>query len=131
MISAQVWRILLERISINTVKERSKEVVWVYTKDACLIPVGMGKYIQVQTSCHMKEEVLIEASVETIPVIILPDIVCNVKKKLGCIFVEKHNPEPILLKCRLTIGVVTSCVVTQEEKGQTHGGHIDATQSVR
>ena len=49
MIPTQVWRILRERISINMVQERSEEFVGVYTKYACLIPIGMGKYIPVQT----------------------------------------------------------------------------------
>ena len=32
MISIHVWRVQLERISVNTVQERSEEVVGVYTK---------------------------------------------------------------------------------------------------
>ena len=50
--------------------------------------------------------------------LILPKIVNNVKKKLGCIFVENHNSETLELKRGQTIGLVTSCVVTQEELGQ-------------
>ena len=60
----------------------------------------------------------------------LPKIVYNVKKKLGCIFVENHNPESVLLKRGQTIGLVTSCVVMQEEQGQTPVECSDATQSV-
>ena len=37
---------------------------------------------------------------------------------------ENHNSEPIMLKRGQTIGVVTSCVVKQEEKGQTPVEHI-------
>ena len=48
--------------------------------------------------------------------LILPEIVYNVKRKLGCIFIEKHNSEP--LQRGQTIGVVKSCVVTLEELGQ-------------
>ena len=87
-----------ERISINTLQERSEEVLGVYAKDTCLIPAGMGNYIPVQTSREIKREVLIETSDKTIPGLVLPDIVYSVKKKLGYIFVENHNPEPILLK---------------------------------
>ena len=44
MISMQVWRIPLERISVNTLSERLEEAVGVYAKDICSIPAGMGKY---------------------------------------------------------------------------------------
>ena len=45
-------------------------------------------------------------------------IVYNVKKKLGCIFVENHNSDTLELKRGQTIGLATSCIVTQEELGQ-------------
>ena len=48
----------------------------------------------------------------------LPEIVYNIKKKLGCIFVENHNPESILLKRVLTIGLLYVMRVSQEEQGQ-------------
>ena len=60
----------------------------------------------------------------------LPEIVYNVKKKLGCKFVEKHNLEPMGLKRGLTMGLVTLCVVTQEEQGQAPAERCDATQSI-
>ena len=40
----------------------------------------------------------------------LPEIVYNVKKKFGCIFVENHNPESLLLNRGQTLGLVTSCI---------------------
>ena len=51
----------------------------------------------------------------SIPGLVLPDIFYHIKKKFGCIFVENHNPESILLKLGQTIGSVLSCIVTQEE----------------
>ena len=51
----------------------------------------------------------------------LPEIVYQVKKKLGCIFVDNHSPESVLLNRGQTMGLVTSCIVTQEEQGQTGG----------
>ena len=66
----------------------------VNAKDNYSIPAGMGKYIPMQTNREITGEVLIEISDKTIPgVVVLPEIVNNVKKKLGCIFVENHNPE--------------------------------------
>ena len=58
----------------------------------------MGKYIPVQTNGKFTGEVLIEISDKTIPGLVLPEIVYNIKKKLGCIFVENHNSEPMGLK---------------------------------
>ena len=46
----------------------------------------------------------------------LPEIVYNIKKKLGCIFVDNHNSKPIGLKRGKTIGLVMSCIVSQEEQ---------------
>ena len=45
--------------------------------------------------------------------LILPEIVYNIKKKLGCIFVENHNFATIMLKRGQWIGLVR-----QEEQGQ-------------
>ena len=70
----------------------------VYAKDNCSVPVGMGKYIPVQTNNEIKGEVLIKISDKTILGLVLPEIFYNIKKKLGCIFVENHNPESVLLK---------------------------------
>ena len=59
-----------ERISINTLQERSEEVLGLYAKDTCSSPAGMGKYIPVQTGSEITEEVLIK----TLPVIrLFPD----------------------------------------------------------
>ena len=60
----------------------------------------------------------------------LPEIVYNVKNKLGCIFVENHNLESVLLKRGQTVGLVTSCVVMQEEQGKTSAVHNEVMQSV-
>ena len=70
----EVWR---------SVTKEVRRGCGVYPKDACSIPAGMGKYIPVQTSRDIKEEVLIEASNKTIPGLILPDIAYS-------IFVENH-----------------------------------------
>ena len=67
MISMQVWRILHERISANTLSERPEEAVGVYAKDDCSIPTGMGKYILVQTNLDITGDVLIEIIDKTIP----------------------------------------------------------------
>ena len=75
-------------------------------------------------------EVLIEISDKNIPGLVLPKIVYYIKNNLGCIFVENHNSESIVLKRGQTIGLVTSWVVTQEEQGQTLAERSDATQSV-
>ena len=58
----------------------------------------MGKYIPVQLNRGMTGDVLIDISDKTIPGLVLPEIVYNVKKKLGCIFVEKHNSKPLMFK---------------------------------
>ena len=63
----------------------------------------MGKYIPVQTNREITRDVLIEISDNTVTGLILPEIVYNVKKKLGCIFVENHNSEPLELKRGQTI----------------------------
>ena len=74
----------------------------------------MGKYIPVQTNREITGEVLIEFSDKTTPGLVLPEIVYNIKKKLGCLFVENHNLEPMVLKRGRTVGLVMSCVVAQE-----------------
>ena len=60
----------------------------------------------------------------------LPEIGYNIKKKLGCLFVENHNSESMLLKKGQTVGLVTSCVVAQEEQGQTPAERSVTKQSV-
>ena len=74
----------------------------------------MGKYIPVQMNRGVTGNVLIEIGDKTVPGLILSEIVYNVKKKLGCIFVENHNSKTIILKRGQSIGLVTLCVVTQE-----------------
>ena len=64
-----------------------------------------------QTNCGVTGDVLIKISDKTVPGLVLPEIVYNVKKELDCIFVENHNFKP-LLKRGQTIGLVTSYVVT-------------------
>ena len=78
----------------------------------------MGKYIPIQTNNGITGVVLIEISYKTVTELILPEIVYNVKKKLGCIFIENHNSEPLEMKRGQTKGLVTSCVVMQAEQGQ-------------
>ena len=97
--------------------EYIEENVGVYAKEQCSIPAGMGKYIPVQTNCEIQEDVLVEINDKTVTGLILPEIFYNVKKKLGCIFIENHNSEPLDLQRQQTIGFVTSCVVMQEELG--------------
>ena len=58
MISSQLWRIPLEKISINILKERTEEAAGVYAKEDCLIPTGMGKYVQ--TNGEITGEVIIK-----------------------------------------------------------------------
>ena len=87
-------------------------------------------YSPVQTSHEIKGEVLIKISDKTIPGLVLPDVVYDIKKKLGCIFVVNHNPESILLKQGQTIGLATSCVVAQKEQGQAPVECRDTRQSV-
>ena len=85
-ISDQAWRIPREKRSINTLEERTEEFTGVYAKGDCLIPMGLGKYIPVQTNHEITGEVLIEISDKTIPGLVLPEVVYNIKKRLGCIF---------------------------------------------
>ena len=112
-ISTQVWRNPHEKISINVVSERLEEAIGAYAQDECSTPSGMGKYIPMQTNCGVTGDVLIKISDKTVPGLVLPEIVYNVKKKLGCIFVENYKSVPLMLKREQTIGIVMSCVVTQ------------------
>ena len=62
-------------ISINAVSERPEEVLGVNALDECFIPVGMGKYIPVQTNCGVTGDILIEISDKTVPGLVMPEIV--------------------------------------------------------
>ena len=78
----------------------------------------MGKYIPVQTNREIQGNFLVETTKRTVTGLILPEIVYNVRKKSGCIFIEYHNSQPLDLQRGQTIGCVTSWVVTQGELGQ-------------
>ena len=130
MISMQVWRIPGEKIGVNTLSKRPEVAMEVCAKDDCSIPTGMGKCIPVQMNREITGEVLIEISDKTIPGLVLSEIVYNIKKKLCCIFIENHNSESMVLKRGQTLGLVTSCLVTQEEQGQTPVERSDAMQSI-
>ena len=56
-------------------------------------------------------------------------IVYSVKKKLGCIFLENHISECILLKPGQTVEVVTSCIVKLVDEVQQPVWRDDTTQS--
>ena len=114
MILMHVWRIPCERIGVNTLNEMPEEAVGVYAMDDCSIPAGMGKYIPVQTNLEITGEVLIELSDKTIPKLVLPEIVYNIKKKLGCIFGKNHISESMVLKRGQTIGLVRCKVKHQQ-----------------
>ena len=90
-ISTQVWRIPHEKININVLKKRTEENIGVFAKEECSILAGMGKFIPVQMNHKITGDVLIEISDNTVTGLILPEIVYNVKKKLGCIFIVNHN----------------------------------------
>ena len=79
---------------------------------------------------EIQGDVLVEISNKTVRGLILPEIVYNIKKKVGCIFMENHNSEPLDLQRGQTIGFLTSCVVMQEELGQRPEKCDENTQSV-
>ena len=108
-------------ISINVVRERLEEALGVYAQEECSISAGLGRYIPVQTNRGVTGEVLIEIGHKTVLELIL------LEKKLGCIFVENHNSKTIILKRGQLIGLVTSCIVTQEEQGQLPVKHKEDT----
>ena len=79
----------------------------------------MGKYIPVQTKPEIKGDVLVKISKrQNRDGINYAEIMYNVKQKLGCIFVKNHNSETLELKRGQTKGLMTTCVVMQEELGQ-------------
>ena len=90
----------------------------------------MGKYIPVQTNRGITGDVLIKISDNTVTGLILPEIVYNLKKKIGCIFIENNNSEPLELKRGQTIVLVTSHLVTHAEQGQLPEKRKENTQSV-
>ena len=90
----------------------------------------MGKYVPVQTNSEIQGDVLVEISDKTMTGLILPEIVYNVKRKLGCIFIENYNSESLDLQRGQTIRVVTSCIMMQEELGQKLEKHKDDTKCV-
>ena len=93
----QAWKISRQKISINTFNERPEEAAGVYAKEYCSVLTGMGKYIPVQTNRENTGVVLIEIIDKTIPGLVLPEIVYNIRRS-GCIFVENHNLESMMLK---------------------------------
>ena len=90
----------------------------------------MGKYIPVQTNLEITGDVFIEISDNTMTGLVLPEIVYNVKQKLGCIFIENYNSEPLELKTGQMIGLVMSCAIVQAEQGQLPEKRKEDTQSV-
>ena len=111
-ISAQTWRIPREKMNVNVLQGEIKENIGIYAKEKCSIPAGMGKYVPIQTNKEIQGDVLIETSDNTVPGLILPEIVYNVKRKIGSIFIENHNSVSLDLQRGQTIGMVSSCVVT-------------------
>ena len=64
------------------------------------------------------------------PVLILPEIVYYLKRKIVCIFIENHISVSLDLQRDQNIGVVTPCVVTKEDLGQQSEKHRENRQSV-
>ena len=85
---------------------------------------------KIQTNHEITGDFLIEIIDNTVTGFKLPEIVYNIKKKLGCNFIENHNSEPLELMRGQTIGLVTSCIVTQAEQGQLLEKCKEDTQSV-
>ena len=85
---------------------------------------------EVQTNREIQGDVLVKISDKTVQGLILLEIVYNVKRKLGSIFIENHNSVSLDLQKGQTIGVVTSCVVTQEDLGQQSEMRNENTQDV-
>ena len=83
-------------------KDGLAENMAMYAKEQCSIPAGTGKYIPVQTNREIHGNVLVEANNRTVTGLILPEIVYNARKKLGCIFIENHNSVSLDLQCGRT-----------------------------
>ena len=90
----------------------------------------MGKYFPVQTNQDIQVDVLIKINDITVPGLILPEILYNVKRKKDCFFIENHNSVFLDLQRGQTIGVVTSCIVKQEDLGQQSKKCRENTQSI-
>ena len=93
-------------------------------------PSWDGENIPVQENRELQGDVLVKISNKTVMGLILPEIIYNIKRKLGCNFIENHNSESLDLQRGQSIGVVTSCVVTQEELGQQPEKHKEDMQCV-
>ena len=57
-------------------------------------------------------------------------VLIDTRNLVHSIFVENHNSEPMVLKRGQTIGLLTSCIVMQEEQCQTTVERSNPTQSV-
>ena len=101
-----------------------------YAQEESSIPAGMGKFNPVETNHGVTGDIFFEISDKTEPGLILPEIVYNIKKKLGCIFIENHNSKLLMMKRGQTIGLVMSSVVMQAEQGQLLEKHKEDTQSL-
>ena len=95
-------------------KDEIEENVGKYAKEQCSIPAGMGKYIPVQMNREVQGNV--ETTERTVTGLILPEIVYNVRKKLGCIFIESHNSQTLDLQRGQTIYRVCN-VMCSEARG--------------
>ena len=82
-IAAQTWRIPREKRNINVLQDGVEKNIGVYAKEKCSIPAGMGKYVPVHTNHNIQGDVLIEISNNTVPGLILPEIVYYVKRKMS------------------------------------------------
>ena len=91
---------------------------WSMHKRRVFHPCWDGEIHPCTTNCEIKGNVLIKIRNKTVTGPILLEIVYNIKKKLGCIFIQNHNSESLDLLKGQMIGLVTSCVVKQEEQGQ-------------
>ena len=89
----------------------------------------MGKYIPAQTNLGVTRDSLIEISDKTIPGLLLLEIVHNVKKKLGCIFVENHNSDPLMLKRGQTLDEQGQTLEVRKEDMQRVTGQINDTDT--
>ena len=105
--SGRIWRVTRE----HEISTQTWRIPWEKTN-------GMGKYIPVQTNHEIQGDDLVEISDKTVMGLILQEIVHNIRKKLGCIFIENLNSEPLDFQRGQMIGFVTSCIVMQEELGQ-------------
>ena len=80
-----------------------------------MIPAGMRKNVPVQWNREITGEFFLRSMKK-----LFPAVVYYIKKKLGCIFVENHNWESMILRGQ-TLGLVTSCV-SEARKARSNGG---------